>query len=134
MTLDAAKQLSENGFEVRLRIDPLVPIEGWQTQYSNLLDKIFSALRPERITLGSLRGLQSTINGATDRSWTKYLEERSNWEKKIRFEMRYEMYSWIIDELQEKYSFAKVGLCKETISMWKALGLDFLQIRCNCTW
>jgi spore photoproduct lyase len=36
--------------------------------------------------------------------------------------------------MEKEYSFKKVGLCKETIEMWNALGLDYKKIRCNCIW
>jgi len=130
--IDAAKKVYDAGYEVRIRIDPMVPIENWQKYYLELLDVIFENFTPERITLGSLRGLQSTINGCTDRTWVKYLRESSNWGKKIDFRTRYAMYSTIIQRLHSTYNFNKVALCKETVQMWSALGMDYRKIRCNC--
>ena len=132
--IEAARKVFEAGYEVRIRIDPMVPIENWQKYYLQLLDLIFNNLTPERITLGSLRGLQSTINGCTDRTWVKYLKESSNWGKKVDFKTRYEMYHTIINTLHKTYGFERVGLCKETIEMWSALGLDYRKIKCNCVW
>jgi spore photoproduct lyase len=131
--LNAAKKLSEAGFEVRLRIDPMVPVDGWTEAYSELIDDIFERLTPERITIGSLRGLQSTINNSPDRSWTEYLDEKSNWGRKISLNKRLEMYQLIITKLREEHQFERVALCKETVEMWQALGLDYSKIRCNCT-
>ncbi|MDH4223290.1 MAG: three-Cys-motif partner protein TcmP [candidate division Zixibacteria bacterium] len=130
--IEAAKKVFEAGYEVRVRIDPMVPIEDWGKHYLNLLDMIFENFVPERITLGSLRGLQSTINGCTDRSWVKYLKESSNWGRKVDFKTRHEMYSEIIQQLRTKYSFDKIALCKETVQTWKALKMDYKKIRCNC--
>jgi len=132
--IEAARKIFEFGYEVRIRIDPMVPIENWQKYYLQLLDLIFKNLTPERITLGSLRGLQSTINGCTDKTWVRYLKESSNWGKKIDFRTRYEMYHTLIDALYETYKFRKVGICKETVEMWSALGLDYRKIKCNCVW
>ncbi len=97
-----------------------------------LVDKIFEKFIPERITLGSLRGLQSTINNSKDKTWIKYLSEKSNWGKKIDSEIRYEMYSILIDYLKNNYGYTNVALCKETVEMWEKMGLDFRKIRCNC--
>ncbi|MBT9132726.1 MAG: Spore photoproduct lyase [Syntrophomonadaceae bacterium] len=130
--IQAAKQVYEAGYEVRLRIDPMVPIDGWQEHYLHLIDIIFENLVPERITFGSLRGLQSTINGCTDRTWVKYLKESSNWGKKIYFRSRYNMYSAMISRLKERYDFRKVALCKETVQMWDSLRMDYRKIKCNC--
>jgi len=130
--IEVARKVYEAGYEVRVRIDPMVPIDGWKESYLQLVDLIFENLNPERITLGSLRGLQSTINGCSDKSWVKYLTESSNWGKKIDFQTRFNMYSEVIEYLKSKYNCEKVALCKETIEMWNSLKMNYKQIRCNC--
>lgn len=130
--IEAARKAYKAGYEVRIRIDPMVPIDTWKESYLQLVDLIFDGLLPERITLGSLRGLQSTINGCSDKSWVKYLTESSNWGKKINFDTRFNMYSEIIGYLKSKYNYEKVALCKETIEIWNSLKMNYRQIRCNC--
>jgi len=130
--IEAAKILSDLGYEVRVRIDPVVPIENWQKEYFGLIDLIFDRFAPERITLGSLRGLQSTINNAKDKSWVMFLTEHSNWGKKIASDARYAAYNTIIKYLKSKYNYTRVALCKETIEIWDKLGMDYKKIRCNC--
>jgi spore photoproduct lyase len=132
--IDAAHSLAKKGYEIRLRIDPLVPIDDWENHYMSLIDKIFSKFVPERITFGSLRGLQSTINGTKDTSWVHYLKETSNWGKKIDFTTRLKMYSSIIGYLNKKYKYDKTALCKETKAMWQKLEMDYKTIKCNCVW
>lgn len=128
----AAKKLFDAGYEVRIRIDPIISVENWKNEYKKLINHLFDNITPERITLGSLRGLQSTINNSSDKSWVEYLDEISNWGKKISFGKRYEIYNFIIDYLEKKYDFKQIGLCKETVNMWDELGMDFREIRCNC--
>jgi len=132
--IEAGRKLSQADYEVRVRIDPMVPVEGWKIHYASLIDQIFTNFVPARITLGSLRGLQSTINGATDKSWQEYLKENSNWGKKVEFNARHEIYATIIDLLKQSYNYKKVALCKETLAMWAKLGMDREKIRCNCVW
>ena len=132
--IEAAKKVYQAGYEVRIRIDPMVPIEGWQEHYSHLVDMVFENLNPERITLGSLRGLQSTINGCTDRSWVSYLKESSNWGKKIDSQTRYDMYSTMIRQLEGRYNLTRIALCKETLQMWNSLEMDYRKVKCNCLW
>lgn len=122
--LEAAKKLYDRGYSVRVRIDPIVPIKNWEKHYKELIDNIFDRFVPERITLGSLRGLQSTINGTEDKSWTVYLKEYSNWGKKIGLKIRCDMYSLLGDYLQEKYDYINIALCKESIEVWEKLGLE----------
>lgn len=132
--IEAGRKLSQVGYEVRIRIDPIVPVPDWEKHYIGLIEQIFNSYTPARITLGSLRGLQSTINGSTDKSWVEYLKESSNWGKKIDFKTRYDMYATIIRYLSEKYNYDEVALCKETVAMWGRLGMDYTNIKCNCIW
>jgi spore photoproduct lyase len=130
--INAAKKLFDEGYEVRLRIDPIIPVENWDDEYLELVDFIFSRFDPERITLGSLRGLQSTINNCKDRSWVKYLEERTNWGLKVAFDNRFEIYKTIIKHLKKEFNYKNIGLCKETLELWKKLGMDYNENMCNC--
>jgi len=131
--IDAGEILSKAGYEIRVRVDPIVPIRKWKKEYFGLVDLVLSRFLPERITLGSLRGLQSTINNTKDESWIRFLEENSNWGKKVTFEKRYLMYSTLIEYLRTKYDYTRVGLCKETVEMWNRLDMDYTNILCNCT-
>ena len=132
--IEAAGEVADAGYEVRIRIDPMIPVENWERCYIQLIDEIFSRLVPERITLGSLRGLQSTINGTNDTSWVKYLKESSNWGRKIDFTTRYRIYKTMIGYLNDNYDYFHIALCKETRAMWEKLEMDWTQIRCNCVW
>ena len=130
--IEAGKKLVENGYTVRARIDPMVPIENWQKGYAMLLDKLFDSFVPERITIGSLRGLASTIRCCSDKTWAKYLNEKSNWGKRIAHSTRKEMYFFVKDYLKGNFGYKKLALCKETVEMWKALGMNYKEIKCNC--
>lgn len=130
--IKAAKKLYDEGYSVRMRIDPIVPVKGWKRKYKELIDYLFDNLTPEVITLGSLRGLQSTINNSKDKSWVDYLDDKSNWGKKISFEKRHEMYKTLITYLKTGHNYSNVGLCKETIKMWNTLDMNYQEIKCNC--
>jgi len=130
--IEAGKRLTQAGYEVRIRIDPIVPVLDWEKHYTKLVEQIFTSFTPSRITLGSLRGLQSTINGSTDKSWLQYLNENSNWGKKVEFKTRYEIYATIINQLKKNYDYEEIALCKETMAMWAKLGMDYKEIKCNC--
>jgi len=131
--IEAAGRLKDAGFEVRVRIDPMVPIAEWKKDYSELVESMFRRFVPDRITLGSLRGLQSTIVNSRDRSWLHFLDERSNWGKKVAAETRLAMYSAVIERLKSKHNYRRIALCKETVGMWNALGMNYRRMRCNCT-
>jgi len=132
--INGAKMLADAGYPVRIRIDPIVPYQDWEKDYSDLVRLIFADLRPERITLGSLRGLQSTINNAYDTSWVCYLSERSGWGKKIGSVTRLVIYKFILNYLKDEYGYNNIALCKETKDIWDKLQMDYTNIKCNCAW
>jgi len=53
--LSAAVKVQKAGYPLRIRLDPIVPFEGWRDAYSETIKQIFSKITPERITLGTLR-------------------------------------------------------------------------------
>ena len=69
---------------------------------------------------------------ATDKSWVEYLSEKSNWGKRIDSDTRYLMYHVLIQYLEDKFQYTDVALCKETITIWNKLGMDYKKITCNC--
>jgi spore photoproduct lyase len=131
--LIAAKKVADKGYEVRLRIDPIVPVYGWKSKYHDLIEDIAN-VGVERVTLGTLRGLRSTLIHAKDKSWVEFLKdgEKTNFGRRLKHEDRFEIYDYIIRELNKK-GIMKVGVCKETVGMWKELGMIYKDIACNCT-
>jgi spore photoproduct lyase len=133
----AAKAAYELGDEVRVRIDPIFPIEGWREAYENLVYELLSELTPERVTLGTPRGLAKTLMYARDRSWAAVFRggEKTGWGWKVAPGVRAEVYGFLYDKLVELgVDKGKIALCKETEEMWRRLGLDPRSIRCNCVW
>jgi len=136
--IEAAKVAAKLEDEVRVRIDPIFPIENWQAHYEDLIYSIFSEFIPERITLGTPRGLAKTLMFSKDLTWTKYFTEKpeySGWGKKMPASQRREIYLFFYDKLCALgFDKSKIAICKETAPLWKDLGLDPTKIRCNCVW
>jgi spore photoproduct lyase len=139
--INAAKQLMQAGFEVRLRIDPIFPIENWERHYEDLLYSIFSTLPsdPNRITLGTPRGLAKTLMFTKDKSWETIAftdhPEHTGWGKKAPASTRREIYQFFYDKLASLgFDKSGIAICKETRSMWNELGLDCTTSKCNCVW
>lgn len=135
--IEAARLVSEAGYDTRVRIDPIFPIENWKEYYEDLLYTIFSEFEPRRIIVGTPRGLWKTIKYAkaagVDMSWTRYFEEDSGWGKKIGSDQRREIYGWFYDKLMAiGYSSRKITMCKETTEMWDSLGLRYVPLTCQC--
>ncbi len=132
-----AKMVSDAGYDTRIRVDPIFPVESWQSHYQELLYKLLSEFEPKRIILGTPRGLWKTIKYANkagiDMSWTRYFKEDSGWGKKLSFNQRKEIYQFFYDKLNSLgYNLTKVSMCKETVDMWKELGRPYTPLTCNC--
>ena len=136
--IEAASQLASLGYDVRVRIDPIFPIDSWQNHYEDLVFSIFAKFEPNRIILGTPRGLRKTIifakKAGVDFSWVKYLERKeTGWGWKLPFQNRYEIYQFFYDKLLALgYSRDKISMCKENLEMWKAMGLEYTPLTCNC--
>jgi spore photoproduct lyase len=139
--INAAKQLLELGYEIRIRIDPIFPIENWKKHYEDLIYSMLSDLPsdPDRITIGTPRGLSKTLIFAKDKTWEQIAftdkPENSGWGKKAPASLRTEIYRFCFDKLGSLgFDKSRIALCKETRSMWKELGLDCTTSKCNCVW
>ena len=135
--IEASSLVWEAGYDTRIRIDPIFPIENWMKHYGRLIDVIFSAFWPNRIILGTPRGLWKTIHYAEkaniDMSWANFFKENTGWGKKLSFESRKDIYSFFYEKIKSiGYPLHKVSICKETTEMWKALGLNYKLKTCNC--
>jgi spore photoproduct lyase len=52
---DSSEKVQEAGYPLRIRLDPIVPFDGWKEAYAGTIREIFSEVSPERVTLGTLR-------------------------------------------------------------------------------
>lgn len=135
--IEAAKMVSEVGYDTRIRIDPIFPIANWKSHYEDILYRMFSKFTPKRLILGTPRGLWKTIKYANDAgidmSWAEFFREDSSWGKKLGFDQRKEIYHFFYDKLATLgYPSSNVSLCKETTTMWAAMGLSYVPLTCNC--
>lgn len=138
--LKSAKIAKERGFEVRLRIDPMVPMDNWKEDYSKLVKDVLK-VNPDRITLGTLRyfnGLESWAKrDGRNTDIFKYGTEQTKADGRIRVMNRGFIYKFIIKELlMGGYPLDKIGLCKETDNIFKFLDQEGLKLNkktCNCT-
>jgi DNA repair photolyase len=131
----AAGQVYDAGYKVRVRLDPMVPVPDWPKHYGDIIECICDMFKPERVTLGTLRGLPSTIAAAKDKEWVKYLTESSNWGRKPFLETRLAMYEFAIKQFRS-HGIRKIAVCKDTKQVWavlnKKFGLNYHNMACNC--
>lgn len=135
--IDCAKEVSTLGYDTRIRLDPIFPVYDWKKHYRETIDYLFSKFVPNKIILGTPRGLWKTIKYAReaniDMSWSHFFSEDSGWGKKLEINQRKQIYQFFYEELKNKgYPVSKISLCKETTSVWSDLGLNYKPFTCNC--
>jgi len=135
--IKAAILVKNAGYDTRIRIDPIFPVAGWKEDYRHLINELISNFLPNRIILGTPRGLWKTIEygkkANVDMSWTQFFRENTSWGKKLAFKQRKEIYEFFFDELNSVgYPLSRVSICKETVDMWQTLGLPYNPGMCNC--
>ena len=149
--LNGAAKVQKAGYPLRIRLDPIVPFDGWQKAYSKTIKQIFDKVSPERITLGTLRfekgfynmrnsifktgpELKSYLDGMTPMFEPKIFPGVKNPKAgKYSFseEKRTEIFKFAITEIR-KYSDCKVALCKESAQVWGDTGLNASRCSCVC--
>lgn len=136
--LAAAEKVQKAGYEVRLRIDPVIFYSTWEKDYIELVDKIFQFVRPTRITIGEYRpsnGLASHIGLRFPDSPLLHINKSLVREGgKLRYpeDQRVRMFRTIVEEIRKKDTAVDISLCKEHSSIWKATGLSVKRLSCNC--
>jgi hypothetical protein len=135
----AANKMKAAGWPVRIRLDPMVPYEDgaehWRDGYARAIDRI-NALSPEMVTIGALRATNRTALEAAARQngrptdLFRYLSEKdpSGFKYRLPFEQQVELYRFALDRLDR--TRVVPALCKEDVSVWRALGLEFKGCHC----
>ena len=149
--LTAAKKVQEAGYPLRMRLDPIVPIDGWRDAYAETIKDIFSEVSPERVTLGTLRfeenfyKMRNSIF-TTGPELPRMMEDmqpmfspkvfpgsKNPKSGKYSFteEKRTEIFTFAVSEIR-KYSDCRIALCKESENVWHQVGLDVSRCSCVC--
>lgn len=151
--LEAARQCQEAGYQVRVRLDPIVPVPGWEDMYADAISKIYPAIKPERITLGTLRfekkffdnrehlvskALLDHMKRMGPMFTAMKIEQKNEKTKtssgKFSFpeDERIKIFTFAKKEIRKHSPRAKIALCKESAAVWQAVGLDPSRCRCVC--
>jgi len=119
------------GYEVRIRIDPIIP----KFNYTSLVMALLDKFTPSRITLGSLR-INNPILPQTNpefwETWLPKMVDLPKGKKRFPFELDVQCFSEIIDILKDCGYQGDIAVCKESVEVWDGLGLSWKNCKCNC--
>jgi spore photoproduct lyase len=121
--LAAARELMEKGWRIRFRIDPI--ILQTKLKYYETICKSIAAMKPEMITIGTLRqfaGLSRFSKDAPRQGLRMSDDGRLRYPSEVRKSTYLQIADWL--------GF-QPALCKETKDLWNSLGWEFTG--CNCT-
>ena len=130
--LAAAEELKSLGWRIRLRLDPMVPIKGWQRAYGKVITRI-NHLKPEMVTLGALRASNNlramARKNGRDASIFDLLTEKdpAGFKWRLPQDLLVEMFRFALDRVDGSII---PSLCKEDRSIWSQLGMKWRG--CNC--
>ena len=134
LRLRKALEMKAAGFRVRLRLDALAPVPGWERELQCIVRQI-NEIHPEMLTIGALRAsnLPALRRAAQvnrrDASILDFLKGRDPSGFKERTDHDFHLASFQIIK-SGLASSIRLGLCKEDESMWKDIGLAWQGCHC----
>lgn len=139
--LAASALTQEMGYEVRWRIDPILPVENWKELYREfLMSAAADGHNPSRITLGTYREMGRSLLtigekwGLPPMEWTPPKLTKDGMHYHIDEVQRIEIYRYLKESVSEAWkdqgSTPIVALCKESRQVRTAVGLN--HDHCNC--
>jgi spore photoproduct lyase len=134
----AATKMQDAGWPIRFRLDPMIPYhdssENWRDGYAETIDQI-NLIGPEMVTIGALRASSMGLVTAAEQNGRpidlfQYLSEKdpSGFKYRLPFEDQVALYRFAIERLDHRRIIP--ALCKEDVSVWKAVGLEFNGCHC----
>ncbi len=139
--LTASMKMQQQGFEVRWRVDPILPVDNWSHIYRRFFEgAAASGHRPSRITLGTYREMGRSLLtmaakwGLPPMEWTppKLAKDGQHFhmDKVRRIDIYRQLAGFINDAWEQTDSTPIVGLCKESHAVRSAVGIN--HDHCNC--
>nr|MDO8111052.1 radical SAM protein [Candidatus Sigynarchaeota archaeon] len=129
----AMQKCQDAGYTVRVRVSPIIPVENWQDEYTEMIDLLLASIKPDVITLDVVGFMSpSQMKVALDTSlFDKYARalldqqerlERPSWGKHVfPDEYRKELYEHVIGEIRKRVPGQIVSICNETFDMWEIM-------------
>lgn len=127
--LAAAVKVIKAGYRVGFHLDPLVYFEGWENEYSEIIDKIFSNVSPTNIawiSISTLRyhgTLQEMMLKRFPNSRLPFGEQFLAKDSKLRYiqPIRFKLERFVWNKLKEVSDKLPVYMCMESSTAWREI-------------
>jgi DNA repair photolyase len=137
--LDAVKYAQDLGFEVRVRVDPILTPDSWEEHYASFIADVKNmGINFRYWTLGTYREKNTQLDSWRERwglppmEWQPSENElvKDGTHRHLPEERRINIYRKVSALIRREFPKARVSLCKETHTVRKALAL--CNADCNC--
>jgi DNA repair photolyase len=137
--LDAARYAQDLGFEVRVRIDPILTPANWEQFYEQFLSEVRTkGINFRYWTLGTYREKNAQLDawrgrwGLPEMEWQPGDDEmvKEGTHRHLSETRRVEIYRTVASLIRSQFPQSRISLCKETHSVRRALAL--CNADCNC--
>ncbi|MEA3305965.1 MAG: hypothetical protein U9R52_04035 [Candidatus Omnitrophota bacterium] len=134
--IKAALSCTQAGYRVGFHFDPVVYSGNWQNEYSGLIEKLFSRIKPKHIawiSIGTFR-LNPALKQIIEKRFpeNKILDEELllGYDNKLRYPytIRYSIYKTMLKMLLKHNNKLKLYLCMENALMWRELNLKMPEL------
>jgi spore photoproduct lyase len=124
--IEAARRAQEAGFKLAFHFDPIILHEGWEEEYSRIVERLFERIRPEHvvyISMGALR-FPSDMREALEKRGARYIHSGEfvrGRDNKMRYfrPLRTRLFTVIRDRLLRHVPEKKLYLCMESPEVWE---------------
>jgi DNA repair photolyase len=137
--LEAVKYAQDLGFEVRVRVDPILTPDQWEEEYASFIADVKNGgINFRYWTLGTYREKNTQLDAWRERwglpamEWQPSENElvKDGTHRHLPEERRINIYRKVSALIQQEFPKARISLCKETHTVRKALAL--CNADCNC--
>lgn len=143
--VNAMKKCVEAGYTVRCRFQPIVPIENWKRENSDMIEEVLTSVQPDVIALKALAHMNPTDlekvfePNCLDKHFVYealHSTAQSRTAGPLSPETRIEIYQFMIKQITKHSPNIPIALCTESAQVWKAVSaatsVSSNNFRCVC--
>lgn len=127
--LVSARKCADAGYKVGFHFDPVIYFKEWEREYADVIDLLFSKIRPldiAWISIGTFRfkpELKLIIENRFPDNDILDEELLLGYDNKLRYpyKLRYNIYRFLLNTLKKYSKKLRIYLCMEEASIWKKL-------------